>query len=56
MKCDSHASLSTRTFVSPYLGHKPKAMVATKSILIIDHNILKQRQKEYVKYQKCVGG
>jgi hypothetical protein len=30
MKCDSRASLLARNFASPYFGHKPKAMVATK--------------------------
>jgi len=29
IKCDSYVSLSTRTFVSPYLGHEPKMRVAT---------------------------
>jgi hypothetical protein len=29
MKCDSQASLLARTFASPYLGHAPKARVAT---------------------------
>jgi hypothetical protein len=29
MKCDSRASLLASTFASPYLGHKPKARVAT---------------------------
>jgi hypothetical protein len=32
MKCDSLASLLARTFVSPCLGHEPKARVPTLSI------------------------
>ncbi len=28
MKCDSQASFLAHTFVSPYFGRKPKAMVA----------------------------
>jgi len=29
MKCDSLASLLSRTFATPNLGHKPKVKVAT---------------------------
>jgi len=29
MKCDSQASLLACTLASPYLGHEPKARVAT---------------------------
>jgi hypothetical protein len=29
MKCDFQASLLARTFVNPYLGHEPKAKIAT---------------------------
>jgi len=32
MKCDSRASLLTRTLVSLCLGHKPKVRVATNHI------------------------
>ncbi len=32
MKCDSQASFLARTLASPYLGHEPKAKVATFSM------------------------
>jgi len=33
MKCDSRVSLLAHTFASPCLGRKPKAKVATCSIM-----------------------
>jgi hypothetical protein len=32
MRCDFWASLLARTFVSPCIGHKPKARVATETL------------------------
>jgi len=40
MKCDSQASLLARTLVSPCLGYKPKARVATMIIIKYKENII----------------
>jgi hypothetical protein len=37
MKCDSWASLLVRILASPYLGHKPKARVATVHSLTLSY-------------------
>jgi hypothetical protein len=36
MKCDSWASLLGSTFISPSLGHEPKARVATIIIMALN--------------------
>jgi hypothetical protein len=41
MRCDSQASLLTRTFASPHLGYEPKAKVVKVTITLFYETMLR---------------